>query len=404
MLAAKEASQPGEGKPAPEVAITERQMKSLISVRTNPSDAKIRVLDPEGKEVSSVVGQLAQTVEKGRYTIEASHPSYRTVTTDVSVASGQVYVVVVEMSQGAFLGFLRVVTDIPGASVYIDDKSEGAVGETPFGNVVPTGPHKLIVEKPGYSPIEQDIEVNVGDKKEINLSLERLTFGALVVKTNQGDATVFVNEKPVGKVPPKGELRANLPAGLHTVRASAEGMKDYTVQVKINGGQSTKLLVRFNPTPSRTSAWVSLGFSAALFISGGVLGGFALHDKKELDAERRSGTLASDDERIIRGFLFGLGADVSFGIGTLVGALSIYYFLRDPLPPSEGKKLIPVDFEENPTPTSTSKGSSGKEKATAPSPSKKNGAPPSDAKLKPRLLVAPLFGTTHAGLGLSVAF
>ena len=106
-------------------------MKSLISVRTNPGDATVRIMNMKGEELSASRGPSAQTVERGKYLVEASHPNFRTVQTELSVNPGQVYIVVVEMSQGAFLGFLHVTTDVPGADVYIDDKSEGKVGITP---------------------------------------------------------------------------------------------------------------------------------------------------------------------------------------------------------------------------------------------------------------------------------
>lgn len=403
LLAAEKAAEDAPEKtapaPSPEVSITEVGMKSLISVRTNPTDAKVRILDEAGNEVSSVVGQLAQTVEKGRYSVVATHPNYKTVTTDVSVTAGQVYVVVVEMSQGAFVGFLSVATDIPGAAVYIDDKTKGAAGETPFGNVIPTGKHTIWVEKPGYVTIEREVTIDVSDKQELDLTLERLPFGALLTKTNWKDAKIYQGERLLGTVPEKGELVSHLPAGTHTIRATAEGMKDYVVKVDIKGGQTTKMLVRFNPTPSRRSAAVSTGFAAAFLISGAVLGGFALHERKELRAERNAGTLASDDERIIRGFIWGVGADLSFGVGALIGSLSIYYFLRDPLPPSEGKLLDPVDFKENPPP--------GKTPATgtqAPAAPPSSGDTQTSSRPVNRLLVAPVLGPNRAGLGLSIAF
>ena len=56
---------------------------------------------------------------------------------------------------------------------------------------------------------------------------------------------------------------------------------------------------------------------------------------------------------LLQGGLAGLGFAV-VGIeaavfwGTVMAALTLYYFLRDPLPPSEGRIEEPVDFEENP--------------------------------------------------------
>ena len=431
-----------------QVVIEEVEMKSLISVRSNPPDAKIRILDTEGNLVSESSGTSAQTVEHGTYTVEASHPDYRTVQTDINVTSGQVYIVVVEMSQGAFLGFLHVETDVPGAEVYVDDLSAGQVGITPWGNVLPTGKHKLWIEKPGYLPITREVEVALGEELNIALQLKRPDFGILHVKANVPNATVSIGQELLGTVPLEKQVRP----GRHMVTVSAEGMKDYVTEVPIARGNRSKLLARMNPRPSRTSAWVSLGFSVALLAGGGVAGIMAINIKNDLEHDRNEGTLASDDERIMHGFVWALSADLAFGVGALVGGLSIYYFLRDPLPPSEGKIFKPVDFTENPenisivakaprvkageiTPAPNVEGpkeqsQAGEEPATPePSKSSDEAAPPSPSKPSdeaapgepetntpapetlrpkeqtgPRFAIAPILGVQAQGIGLYMSF
>ncbi|MDD5309504.1 MAG: PEGA domain-containing protein [Deltaproteobacteria bacterium] len=364
---------PGESAPGVPVKVSEVEMKSLISVRTNPAEAEVRVLDAAGAEVSKTTGPMAATVERGAYTIVASHPDYRTVQTSVDVTPGQVYIVVVEMSQGAFLGFLHVRTDVPGAAVYVDDKAAGQAGETPWGNVLPTGRHRIWVEKPGYEPIEKDVDVSIGDKQELALTLTRLPFGTLLVKANIPVANVSMDGEPVGVA----RVETQAPPGAHKLLVTAEGMKDYAADARVEGGRTTKALIRMNPVPSRTSAWVTLGFAAALFAGGGVAGYMAYDLNGELESAHNKGRLADDDPRILEGFLWALGADVAFGLGAVVSGLCIYYFVRDPLPPSEGKILDPVDFTENPWKTQSS---------------------------LPRLMVAPLVAPDTAGLGATVVF
>jgi len=378
----------GETSPGvPAVEITEVEMKSLISVRTNPPEARVRLLDTAGLEVAAFEGATTQTVVRGTYAIEVSHPDFRTVQTDINVIPGQVYIVVVELSQGAFLGFLHVKTDVPGAFVYVDDRSTGQAGTTPWGNVLPAGPHRIWIEKPGYETIEDEIQIALGSQETREYSLTRLGFGSMLVKANIPGARVYLDDELLGVAPLTGRAEP----GRHRLRVAAEGMKDYLSEITVSRGQVTKALVRMNPTPSRTSAWVSLGFSVALFAGGGVTGGFALKIDNELEHERNAGRLADDDPRILKGFLLALGADVSFGVGAIVGALSIYYFLRDPLPPSEGKLYDPVDFEENPD---AAAGEAEAEAEPAAGPTTRG----------PRFVVAPIVSANSAGLGLALAF
>jgi tetratricopeptide (TPR) repeat protein len=384
-----------EGSPT-EKTDAEVEMKSLISIRTNPKEAKIRILDSSGREVSSVEGPTAQTVERGTYIVEASHPDYRTVTTEITVASGQVYVVVVEMSQGAFLGFLKIITDIPGANVYIDTKDTGSAGATPFGNVVPVGPHRIFIEKPGYESIETKLEVGIGEEVELTQTLKRLPFGSIKVKTNVLNTEVFVDGVSKGKVDDKSTMTQYLKAGRHHVKVMLEDMKDFDTDIKVEGGKETKLLVRMNPKPSRTSGFVSAGFSFAIFGAGAAFGGIALHHKQELESDRNNGRLAADDPRIMEGLLWGIGADVSFGVGTIIAGMSLYYFLRDPLPPSEGKTSEAADFSENPKePVNTDK-----PKTTAPP----NANKAAKSETRPTWVLSPIIGQEEAGLGFGLAF
>lgn len=347
------------------------QMKSLISVRTNPADAKVRILDAGGNEVPGAGGAAGLTVERGVYTVEASHSDFRTVQTDISVVPGQVFIIVVEMSQGAFLGFVHVTTDVPGAAVYVDDRGPGQVGVTPWGGVLPAGPHKIFIEKPGYQEAEKELQVELGGQHEVDFTLSRLDFGQLLIKTNVAGAMVLVDGKLLGAAP----LDEAVEPGQRKVLVTADKMKDYEANVEIGGGQRTKILVRMNPKPSRTSAWVSGGFSLAFIAGGAACGGVALGIRNDLERDRNRGLLASDDPRLTKGFLLALGADVAFGVAVATAAMSLYYFLRDPLPPSEGKVGEPADLEQNP-----------------------------QAAAVARVSVAPIIGPSTAGLGLACHF
>ncbi len=371
------------------------EMKSLVSVQTNPQDALIRILDSTGKTISSLSNSASHTVEKGTYVVEASHPDYKTVSTEITVSSGQVYVVVVEMSQGSFLGYLKVVTDIPGANVFLDNREAGVVGTTPFGNVATSGKHKVYIEKPGYVAVEREVVIGVSDEFVLNETLTRLSFGAVKVKTNIENAEVFINDQSVGITKNDRTIKTVLSSGKYRIRVSAEDMKDYETEAVVEGGSETSVLVRMNPKPSRTSGYVSAGFSLVVFGSGAAFGGIALKTKHELEDYKKSGMLSNDDPRIMKGFLWAVGADISFAVGTLIAGMSLYHFLKDKLPPSEGKVLPPVDFTENPK----------EEPLNIAEKTEIINTPPKRTKAdRAKWIFSPLVGKETAGIGFQLAF
>src|SRR5690606_14075583 len=94
----------------------------------------------------------------------------------------------------------------------------------------------------------------------------------------------------------------------------------------------------------RGGAYVTAVFSA-LFLGGGVALAVIGNDMMStLQLERDAGHLAADDPRLDEGFFVYIAADAAFGVSLILGALALYYFLNDPLPPSEGRVLEARDW------------------------------------------------------------
>jgi hypothetical protein len=319
--------------------------KSLLSVQSKPEDAVITLKSADGKVLERGAGSpFSHTLDEGKYSVEVEHPKYKTISTPLTVAPGKVYVIIVEMSQGQFLGFLRVVTSVPGADVYVDKKEEGALGKSPFQNAISTGTHHIWIEKPGYVPIEREVEIGVGDDVLVRSELERVEHGRIRVVANNPDAEVQIDGQARGKVP----LEIDVAHGAHTVRVRAPGMKEWEEQVTVERGQATPVRVRLRPAVSRAGAWVTAGAAAGV-LGGAIATGVAGQNlQEELDADREAGRLLDDDERIQRGKLLYIVSDVCYGLTVALAGLATYYFLRDPLPDSEGRVLEPRDWTLNP--------------------------------------------------------
>jgi hypothetical protein len=321
--------------------------KSLLNVTSTPSDAEVVVKSARGQELFRGSGErFTQTLDPGSYIVEVTHPRYTAISAPITVAPAVVNVVLAELSQGQFLGFLRVQTDVPGANVFVDDRGPGALGRTPFQNAVKIGQHHIWIEKAGYKPVEQDVTVGVGDDPLVKVKLERVDYGRVRVVSNNPKAEVFVDGKRIGTVP----IETDVKHGKHTVKVSAEGMKNWKEDVVIERGQATPLRVRLRPKVGRAGAWVTAGVAAGV-LAGSIavaVVGKGLQD--DLAADRKNGTLRSDDDRADRGRFMWIGADVGFGVAAGLAGLATFYFLRDPLPDSEGRVLEPRDWALDVTP------------------------------------------------------
>lgn len=340
-----EGQPPCEGEALPlDYQSKSAEMKSLINIRTNPTGAAITITAYPDVEVATGSGPMVRTMEQGKYKITVEHPKFKTVDTMVDVAGGRIYVVVVEMSQGAFLGYLNVRTSRPGAEVFVDDKDAGSVGKTPLGFPIPKGKHVVWLELPGFKPVKEEVFVLLGEETTVKVVLERVDYGVLAVKANiEGSLIILDKDKEKKKFSP---LSIELQPGSHHVHVKSKGMKPVKQSVSVAKGMQTTLLVRLKPKPKKTYAWISFGIMAAFLTAGGVLAHYAgvLHDEMERDKEL--GYLESGDGRINRGLGLAIGADVAFIFGGIMGALGIYYLVRDKLPDSETNLKGPTDMAD----------------------------------------------------------
>lgn len=319
------------------------EMKSLLSVQTQPEGAIVSV-----KQGTTVIATgpspFAHTLDEGEYELFVEHPDYRTVQQHIRVRQGKVYVVIIEMSQAQFLGYLRIISNPPEARVYLDDREAGSHA-APYQNEIPIGTHRVWVERPGYETVEREIEVGLGEQVDVRIDLSRVDHGRVRMIGNVRPAEVYIDETRVGAIPYEGDV----PAGRHTIRVSADAMKDWEDTVEIQRGQVTPMRIRLRPTPEHGGGYATLALATASLGTGVALGVFSRNLREDVQAEFDAGTLASDDPRITQGRALSIGADVAYGASGLIGLLSLYYFLHDPLPESEGTILEPRDWTAMPS-------------------------------------------------------
>jgi hypothetical protein len=362
---ALEGGAPEAGPPPVIQSDDDSAMKSLVVIETEPANAPLTLYYREspnaqpfklGAEnvgwtrygtrrspanLTLAVGHYHVVVEKFRDFNESE--------TDIDVQPGRVLVFKANLSQGAFMSFLRVSANVRGAYIFIDDeKTERPPwGNVPHGELVAPGKHKVLLEAPGFEPLLADIDVVAGEQKEVQVKLSRLDWGYLRIDSDAPEIKVSLDEKPAGtwrsgEVPL--DVRGN--AGRHMLKVTSDGRKTFDGPVEIKGGLVVPIKANMIPKYPRGAAWTQAVLSAA-FIGAGVFFGTEsdkLHD--QLVADRASGRLEEGDSRALQGRWYAIGSNAGFAIGGVLAVISTYNFIKDPLPESSLKPGTPLEFED----------------------------------------------------------
>ncbi len=315
------------------------QLLSLVAVETEPEGATVTISNAAG-QVATGPAPLAQTLEHGAYHIVIEHPDYNRFERDFDVQPGVLNRLFLNLSQGEFLGYVRVVSDPPGAGVMVDDREVGSRGQTPFEGPLQIGHHRVWIEREGYQPVEREFDIAVGDEVRLDVTLERVTYGRLRVVGNLRGARILVDGVQVGAVPWEGQVEG----GTHVLRVEHDNMKAWESTVEVSRGQLRPIRVRLRPAVGRGGA-IAAGVLGGLFLAGGIGMSVYVNDLyNELDRARTAGTLQGDDERLEVGYWMSIGQFIAYGVGGICAALSLFYALYDDLPPSEGTVLDARDW------------------------------------------------------------
>jgi hypothetical protein len=132
-------------------------------------------------------------------------------------------------------GLLDIVPSEPDSTIIIDGMA--VTGPGPFE--VSFGEHSVRVEKDGFLPVEQTVNVSQA-RQSIDILLSRVVLNAkLWIATIPTPAEVYVDDEFVGNSP----LSHELTVGQHTVSVRLTGYNDYTQNLNILEGENTQTLV-----------------------------------------------------------------------------------------------------------------------------------------------------------------
>ncbi len=152
---------------------------------------------------------------------------------------------------------LSVVSDTPGADVYVDTEK---VGKTPFDGQILPGDRTIKISAVGFQDVTRTLAVGARGAIKVSEKLQ-LAPSKLSIQVTPKDASVFIDN--VGKG--DGDQALDITPGSHTVTVKKANFEDHQETVQIEANKTRMVIVTLTPSMEsgilgRTS-YFSLSFS-----------------------------------------------------------------------------------------------------------------------------------------------
>jgi hypothetical protein len=308
------------------------KVRGLFVIESDPAGATI-YLDDKRKGAfattpwsGSLDGEHKVIIEKRGFTV---------VEKTISADPTKLFVFSASMSQQSFLGWVEISANIPGADIFIDDKTVGAIGRTPLSQNIKPGKHTFWITAEGYDEYKQDIDVVANEVTPIKALLRGAPVGKLNVTGSElNGATVYVDGQALCQAP----CLKSVAQGDHEVSVRRADYKSYTQRLTIQAKAETQLRVTLQPAPSRVDAIVMGVVAVGFGTAGGVLGSMSNSKRDDVKKEIAAGIVPPDsnDPRLSRGKLLAIAADASFAAAAISALTAVYFTFRDKGTPSTG--------------------------------------------------------------------
>lgn len=307
------------------------KVRGLVVIESEPSNASI-YLDTKAK------GEFGKTPWSG--TLEGEHKvivekrGYKVIEKTFSADPSKLFVFSAAMAQEDYLGWVEISSNVPGAEIFIDDKSIGAVGKTPLSQNIKPGKHTFWISAEGYDEYKEEVEVIAGETHTIKAPLKGAPVGRLNISgPGIEDAAIYLDGAILCE---RGMCVKNVPQGDHTLTVVREGYKSYVRKITIQPKTEMKVKVVLARKPSRSDAVIAYVLAAG-FTGGGIFLGLQANKyRDELKTEIANGNPPPDpeDPRFTKGKIFAIAADATFVIAGITALTAVYYTFRDKGAPS----------------------------------------------------------------------
>jgi tetratricopeptide (TPR) repeat protein len=297
--------------------------KTILEVKSEPDGAEIWLEERRGDPVGRT--PYRGEIEPGKHTIFIEKKGYLALTRSFDILYGQTTSLDIALEKADSPIVVAFQANVVGAQVYIDDRSQGIAGTTPFQMMLAPGKHTAIIEKEGYEPLTKEFELDPKNPGPIPIALELKEggYGRLKVTSNLKGAQVEIDGKRVGAVPFGSDL-PKIGVGEHRIRVSSPGYHAWEGTLEVVNGQTVQVKTELVKTPSKAGGLIALLIAGGFGAAGGLLGTQAQERFDSIQADIDAGLPVDDsDPRFRDGFVRGLAADVAFGLAGVSFIVSV---------------------------------------------------------------------------------
>ena len=152
------------------------------------------------------------------------------------------------------VALLRIESDPPGASVFVDRKDLGERGQTPLTLALPPGKATALLELAGYKPAQRTATLVIGKSALVRISLERI-YGALEASGSPFHFELREDDTASAPILVESGTARVLP-GRHLLYASARGFVPQQLEVEVPPEGTAKVSFNLVPVPPPSGAVV----------------------------------------------------------------------------------------------------------------------------------------------------
>ncbi len=215
--------------PREELNLTLKPAFGYAKITTTPENGATVIID--GENAGQKTPMTTKKLKNGTHRVTVKMPMYQPVTKDFTVTEGQTSDLNIELKPS----FANVtINTSPAADIYIDAEK---VGTGTYTGRVLEGFHSYEARKEKYTKAKEQLELEAGVSKIINLSLQP-KLGKLEIATTPMDATIKLNDVEKGKTP---NTIKGLLIGDYKLSLQKKGFTTITKTISITENKTTQL-------------------------------------------------------------------------------------------------------------------------------------------------------------------